>query len=130
MALDMPPVQAFFLVSLGGVTQFLILWLGLTAVSWAMIRGMGARLSLLRLGALVSNAALPLWIGAPALAFWLSGPAGLGPLTMLIALASLGLFATVMARLLSAELNWNLSRAAVAVSATLAFLASSIFLSL
>lgn len=124
------PEHAVLLISLGGLTQTLALWVGFTTVLWAMIRGLGGHLPLLRMATLVSNAALPFWIGAPMAAYWLHGflPGNMLPAGVL--LASLVLFTQGLARLMSMDLGWSLTRSTFALAAALVFLASFTFLSL
>lgn len=122
--------EALFFVSLGGMAQTLLLWVGFSVVLSAMIRAFGGRLPLLRLMALVSATSLALWVGAPAAAFWVYGLPGQSMIAATIAIFAMVLFLQALTRGVSAELNWPFLRAVGAVSAVSIFLASFVFLAL
>lgn len=129
-ALGIPKTEAFFYISLGGMAQTLLLWVGFTGVLWAMTRAFGGQIPLLRLMSLVSAASIPLWIGAPATAFWINGPASQSAIAATLAIMSMALFLHTLARGVVTGLNWPLVRALNAVLAASVFLASFAFLAL
>ncbi|KAF0677109.1 hypothetical protein [Profundibacterium mesophilum] len=127
-SLDMSLAEAAFPVTLGGIGLFLALWGGFTGVTWALCRAFGGRLSLLGTGALVSQAALPLWIAAPVAAFWLAGASTAA--APLAALAGLALYGWTLSGLLSTDLDWSLARAGAATASAIIFLVSFVFLTI
>lgn len=129
-ALGIAKAKGLFYVSVGGMTQTLLLWIGFTVVLWAMTRAFGGWVLLMRLFALVSAASLALWIGAPAAAFWINGAPGHTVIAATIALIFMALFLHALTRELSADLHWSFVRAAGAVAAASVFLASFVFLAL
>ncbi|WP_162497347.1 hypothetical protein [Roseovarius dicentrarchi] len=128
-SLDVPPMQAFLAISVGGLALTFSLWVGFAAVGWAMVRAFGGRIRVLVLTTLISSAALPLWVGAPAAALWLNGAGQNALLWAVIALLSVALFLQTLASLLAAELSWPLTRAMTCVGAVAIFLGCFAYLS-
>jgi len=124
-ALNVEPVEAFLIVALGGIAQTLALWIGFTAVLWAMIRGFRGRLALGRLAGIVSACSLPLWIGAPALAYWMAS-ASKSVVFGVLCVGSSAMFLQFVSNSLALELSWTWKRAMIATLSTLGFLISFI----
>lgn len=129
-ALDVSPAQAFLLVAIGGVSQTVALWFGLAAVTWAMIRVLGARVAFVRLLALLSTASLGLWAGAPAAGFYLSSEGPARPAAALIALAGVAASLVIAADGIREATGWTNTRAWCAIVFTAVFVASFASLSL
>lgn len=127
-ALDVGPGRALFLIGLGGLSQTLALWVGFSAVSWAMVRVFGGRTSLLSMLVLISTSAMPLWIAAPAAAFWLDSAAPAKPAAFAIAIAGGAGFLALASRTLALRIGWHPLRAGAALAATVVFLASVVSL--
>lgn len=120
----LPLAAAFTTVILGGLVQTMALWLGVSAVIWAMVRALKASIPLARAILLTSSASLPLWIGGPAAALWVSGNSIAGALTVLCLCA---LLFDLQGRINSA-IGWARWRGIVAVLSTTTFLASFTYL--
>ncbi len=129
-SLDVPPIEAFLAISVGGLALTFALWVGFAAVGWAMVRAFGGQIRVLVLTTLISRAALPLWIGAPAAAYWLNGVSENRTLWAVLAVISAALFLQTLASLLADELNWHLSRAAASVGAVAVFLGCFAYLTI
>ena len=131
-ALRVGLVQSMIYVAIGGIAQTLALWLGFSAVLWAMFRiTTGGRLPLTHMLSLVSSAAPPLWIAAPAAAIVVGSDTLNGPLWVAItAAAVLGTagFILLLVQQLAAASEKSRGRAALAVTATFGFLASLVTL--
>ena len=120
--------DAFFITAIGGLALTFALWIGVTAVTWAIIRAFGARLSLLKLSTIISAASVPLLIGAPSLAYWLYGI----PKQSIFAIISLicfCLFLYFITRSIAKALDWTVIKALAATLATTVFLVSFVTLS-
>ncbi|WP_206018380.1 hypothetical protein [Roseovarius nitratireducens] len=130
VALGIPMTEALVYISLGGMAQTLLLWVGFTFVLWAMARAFGGRVAILRLLALVSGSAPVLWAGAPATAYWIYGTAGQTAIAATLCLTALAFFLRGLAKALAIDLGWPASRAAAAVATATIFLASFTFLAI
>lgn len=128
-ALGITKAEAFFYITLGGMAQTLLLWVGFTFVLWAMTRAFGGRIELVRLLLIVSGASLALWAGAPAAVFWIGGGAWATAFAA-VCLITLAFFLHAITKALSIELSWPMVRATGAVTAASVFLASFAFLAL
>lgn len=128
-ALNVEPIEAFLIVALGGTAQTLALWIGFTAVLWAMIRGFGGRLALGQLASIVSACSLPLWIGAPVLAYWMAS-AWTSAVFGILCVGFLAMFLQFISNSLALMLSWTWKRAMITTLSTFGFLISFISLTL
>jgi len=121
-------IEAFFLVSMGGVAQTAALWIGFSIVAWAMIRAFWGRASLIQLLVRVSETTVALWIAIPVVAYQLYAEEPETALTIIVLGVSGVAFLTLLARSLSQDLGWTLARAMAPILSTLIFLVSFVFL--
>lgn len=84
---ELPMLTAILLVTVGGMMTVAGVWLGVSAVAWAMGRLLGGKARLTRVLLGVSAAAPPLWVAAPmgALALSRDVPQPMQVLLMLVA---------------------------------------------
>lgn len=129
-SLDVGMTEAFLIVTFGGLALMLAIWVGFAAVAWAMLRALGGTIPLLGLVKMMSNAALPLWLGAPAAALWLDGGFQGSAALAVTALASVAIFTQMLAARIAADLSWSMPRAGAALGLTLIFLTSFVYLSI
>lgn len=126
--LDMPAAHAFAVVAVGGLSQTLAIWFGLSAVTWAMTRLLGARIGFPKLLAVYSAAAAPLWVAAPAAALRLSEEIALPEPTLIVAIAGTALFFWKLSENLALACDWTRRKAWGALACTGIFMASFISL--
>jgi hypothetical protein len=126
--LNVQTTDAFLLVSLGGLAQISAIWVGFSAVTWAMIRGFGGRTALLRVLIMVSAASIPLWFGAPLTAYWLFGGDAKSTLIGLAIVTSLLGFIYGLGLLLAQETGWPMWRSLVVLGTAVLFLSSFTYL--
>ncbi|MDC0434049.1 hypothetical protein OAM69_00210 [bacterium] len=128
--LDLELTSVLLLVMVGGMAQTVAVWVGFSAIVWAMVRGFGKRLALLRVLRLTSGASWPLWWGAPAIAFWLSGAESQTPLIAVIGLSGLSGFFVLTAQALAKETEWSTLLSMSAVGASVVFISSFVYLNI
>ncbi|NRG19630.1 hypothetical protein HPQ64_18215 [Rhizobiales bacterium] len=122
--LDIPVAYAFAVVAVGGLSQTLAIWFGLSAVTWAMTRLFGAKAGFFQLLAVYSASAAPLWVAAPSAALYVSDEiALLGPI-LVVGCTGTALFFWKLSENLAAACGWTRLRASSALACTGVFLAS------
>ena len=129
-SLNVPPLQAFFAIALGGLATIFAMWVGFAAVAWAVIRAFGGSVPILIMTTLISRAAPPLWIAAPAAAYWVNAGTENTAMLALVTLAGLALFLVTLAQLIAAQLGWSQTRATISVFTVAVFLGSFAYLSM
>jgi hypothetical protein len=127
---ELPMPTALLLVTVGGTLTVAGVWLGVSAVAWAMGRLLGGKARFTKMLFAVSAAAPPLWVGAPmgALAWAEDVPQSVQiMLTLIAGSAALGFLILLVSEWREVE-TWSSSRAWSWVALTTVFCAS--FLSL
>lgn len=126
--LEMPAHLVFFFVLAGGLTQAAAVWIGFSAILWAMVRAFRGQVGLLLILREMSATSWPLWFGVPAMAFWLSGEQYQTFSIVLISLAGLLGFFVLMGRALAREIGWTNPRGFAVVATAVIFISSFIYL--
>ena len=121
-------LASFALVAVGGLSQILALWVGFSAVCWAMVRAFGGKISLACALNISARAAFPLCFGAAATALWLYQEGGLTVMAPVLICLSGMAFTALASRALAAETGWHLTRSLLVLAATIVFLASVVSL--
>lgn len=130
MATGLGITESLFLVALGGLSQMLALWVGFSAVAWAMVRAFGGRIGLFNTLVLTSSSAVPLWLGAPVAVIALQADQGENLLAIFIAILCGVMFVFLASLKLASALSWSVTRAVLALFATVVFLASFVSLTI
>lgn len=127
---ELPMPTALLLVTVGGMLTVAGVWLGVSAVAWAMGRLLGGKARLTKVLFAVSAAAPPLWVAAPmgALALAENAPQSVQILLTLISGSAVLGFLILLADELREVETFSNTRAWGGVILTIVFCAS--FLSL
>lgn len=128
--LEVPTQWAFLFVLAGGVAQTVAVFIGFSAIVWAMVRGFGGNAPLLHVLRLISHAFWPLWFGAPAFAFWSSESTPQSAFAVTVILMSLVGFFILAIQRLAKETAWPVGRAFAVISASIIFVSSFLYLTL